>query len=87
MPTPAGPTADPPQAGGLQAQPTVPESIIAAELRLIPGLELAPDVCAGGGSWYSRTLGLLEPGARVWVNVPSKGYVGVGRVTEVADLG
>lgn len=41
-------------------------------------------VCAGGGSWYSRTLGLLEPGARVWVNVPSKGYVGVGRVTESA---
>ena len=39
-------------------------------------------IAAGGGSWYSRTLGLLEPGARVWVNVPEHGYTGVGIVTE-----
>jgi len=38
-------------------------------------------VCAGGGSWYSKTLGLLEPGDRVWVKVPGAGFVGVGRVT------
>jgi hypothetical protein len=38
-------------------------------------------VCGGGGAWYSRTLQLLEVGARVWVNVPRTGYVGVGRVT------
>lgn len=38
-------------------------------------------ICGGGGSWYSRTLQLLEPGDRVWVNVPRQGYVGVGRVT------
>ncbi|MCK4391765.1 DUF91 domain-containing protein [Candidatus Bipolaricaulota bacterium] len=39
-------------------------------------------VCASGGSWYTRTLGLLEKGGRVWVNVPGQGYVGVGIVTE-----
>jgi hypothetical protein len=39
-------------------------------------------VAAGGGSWYSKTLGLLEPGARIWANVPGRGYVGVGTVTE-----
>ncbi|WP_312272161.1 endonuclease NucS domain-containing protein [Pseudomonas sp.] len=38
-------------------------------------------ICGGGGSWYSRTLQLLEPGNRVWVNVPKQGYVGVGQVT------
>ena len=37
---------------------------------------------AGGGHWYSGTLAMLEPGHRVWVNVPGKGYVGVGIVTE-----
>ncbi len=37
---------------------------------------------AGGGSWYSKTLAMLEPGARVWVNVPGSGYVGVGTVTQ-----
>jgi hypothetical protein len=36
---------------------------------------------AGGGAWYSRTLQLLAPGDRVWVNVPGQGYVGVARVT------
>jgi hypothetical protein len=39
-------------------------------------------ISAGNGSWYSRTLGLLEPGNRIWVNVPGKGYVGVGSVLE-----
>lgn len=38
-------------------------------------------ISAGGGSWYSKTLQLLAPGDRVWVNVPGSGYVGVGRVT------
>jgi hypothetical protein len=37
-------------------------------------------VSGGGGSFYSRTLALLEPGGRVWVNVPGTGYVGVGKV-------
>ena len=37
---------------------------------------------AGGGSWYSKTLGMLEPGARIWANMPGYGYVGVGIVTE-----
>jgi len=36
-------------------------------------------ICAGGGTWYSKTLQLLNPGDRVWVNVPGYGYVGVGR--------
>ncbi|MEQ8848074.1 hypothetical protein [Botrimarina sp.] len=39
-------------------------------------------ISAGGGSWYTRTLNLLSPGDRVWVNVPKVGYVGVGRVLE-----
>lgn len=38
-------------------------------------------ICAGGGTWYSKTLQLLNPGDRIWVNVPRTGYVGVGRVT------
>lgn len=38
-------------------------------------------VVAGGGSWYSRTLQMLEPGTRIWVNVPGTGYVGVGIVS------
>ena len=37
-------------------------------------------ICGGGGVWYSRTMQLLSPGDRVWVNVPQTGYVGVGRV-------
>ena len=37
-------------------------------------------VCGGGGLWYSRTLFLLEPGDRIWVNIPKQGYVGVGQV-------
>ncbi len=39
-------------------------------------------ICAGGGSWYSNTLSLLEPGARIWVNIPGDGYVGVGLVKD-----
>jgi hypothetical protein len=39
-------------------------------------------VSAGGGRWYTRTIrNLLSPGARVFANIPSKGYVGVGEVT------
>ncbi|MBN9658776.1 MAG: DUF91 domain-containing protein [Acidobacteria bacterium] len=37
-------------------------------------------ICAGGGPWYSKTLQLLSPEDRVWVNIPSVGFVGVGRV-------
>ena len=37
-------------------------------------------ISGGGGPWYSRTLQLLNPGDRVWVNVPGYGYVGVGLV-------
>ena len=40
-------------------------------------------VSAGGGVWYSRSLSLLEPGGRVWVNIPGGvGYVGVGVVKD-----
>jgi len=38
-------------------------------------------ISGGGGAWYSRTLQLLSPGDRVWVNIPGTGYVGVGLVT------
>ena len=41
-------------------------------------------ISAGGGAWYSRTLELLEPGARIWVRIPQTGYVGVARVTGLA---
>lgn len=37
-------------------------------------------ISAGGASWYSKTLGLLQPGDRVWVKSPEHGFVGVGRV-------
>jgi hypothetical protein len=37
-------------------------------------------ICAGGGSFYTRTLQLLNPGDRVWVKAPNYGFVGVGRV-------
>ena len=33
-----------------------------------------------GGKWYTQTLNLLFPGARVFVNIPGTGYVGVGKV-------
>jgi hypothetical protein len=38
-------------------------------------------ISAGGGSWYSKTLSLLNPGDRVWVKDPAYGFIGVGRVT------
>ena len=41
-------------------------------------------ICGGGGAWYSRTLQVLRPDDRVWVNVPGAGFVGVGRVTGCA---
>jgi hypothetical protein len=37
-------------------------------------------ISAGGGEWYSRTLHILEPGGRIWVNIPQTGYTGVGIV-------
>lgn len=37
-------------------------------------------ISAGGGAWYSGTLNLLKEGDRIWVKVPGKGFVGVGRV-------
>lgn len=42
-------------------------------------------ISGGGGAWYSRTLKLLAPGDRVWVNMPKRGYVGVGQVLEAAQ--
>lgn len=39
-------------------------------------------ISAGGGTWYTKTLHMLEVGNRVWVNVPARGYVGVGIVKE-----
>ena len=41
-------------------------------------------ICAGGGTWYSRTLNQLSIGDRVWVNIPGTGYVGVGTVSDTA---
>jgi hypothetical protein len=37
-------------------------------------------ISAGGKGWFTRTLNVLEPGARVWVNRPGYGYVGVGEI-------
>ena len=39
-------------------------------------------ISAGHGEWYSKTLGMLSSGDRVWVNIPHTGYVGVGIFTE-----
>ncbi|WP_260869532.1 (deoxy)nucleoside triphosphate pyrophosphohydrolase [Paenibacillus sp. Y412MC10] len=39
-------------------------------------------ISAGQGKWYSNTLNLLKPGARVFVCIPKVGYVGVGIVTD-----
>ncbi|MDQ0679736.1 hypothetical protein QFZ30_003118 [Arthrobacter pascens] len=41
-------------------------------------------VSAGGADWYSRTLKSLPVGARVFVHVPKRGYVGVGTVVGLA---
>ncbi|WP_454149332.1 hypothetical protein [Microbacterium lacticum] len=37
-------------------------------------------VSAGGGKFYSQTIRALPEGARIWVNIPQTGYVGVGTV-------
>ena len=39
-------------------------------------------IVAGGGSWYSKTLAMLEPGVRVWVNLQGSGYIGVCEVEQ-----
>jgi hypothetical protein len=39
-------------------------------------------VSGGGGRWFSKTLELLYPGARVFALIPGSGYVGVGIVRE-----
>jgi hypothetical protein len=41
-------------------------------------------VSGGQGRWYSQTLNMLFPDARVFVHIPGTGYVGVGIVTEEA---
>lgn len=42
-------------------------------------------ISAGGGTWYTQTLKMLSPGDRVWVNIPKKGYVGVGVVEQAVQ--
>lgn len=42
-------------------------------------------VSAGGGLWFSRTLEQLFPGARIFVCIPKRGYVGVGIVKETSQ--
>lgn len=42
-------------------------------------------ISAGGDTWYSQTLKLLSPVDRVWVNIPKKGYVGVGVVKQAVQ--
>jgi hypothetical protein len=37
-------------------------------------------ISAGGGTWFSNSLRLLNVGDRVWVKAPGYGFVGVGRV-------
>jgi hypothetical protein len=39
-------------------------------------------VSGSGGRWYTQTLDLLFAGARVFVNIPKRGYVGVGTVRD-----
>ncbi|WP_239111590.1 hypothetical protein [Phycicoccus sonneratiae] len=36
-------------------------------------------VSAGGGRFYTQSIRALPEGARIWVNIPGTGYVGVGR--------
>jgi hypothetical protein len=38
-------------------------------------------ISGGHGTFYTKTLSMLSAGCRVWVNVPGRGYVGVGEVT------
>lgn len=44
-------------------------------------------ISAGGGAWYSKTLQILKPDDRIWVNVPGYGYAGVGKVAGYARAG
>ena len=39
-------------------------------------------VSGGGGPHYSGTLKMLSPKDRTWVNLPGKGYAGIGMITE-----
>jgi hypothetical protein len=39
-------------------------------------------ISGGGAKWYSQSLNALEPGHRVFVHIPQKGFVGVGEVHE-----
>lgn len=39
-------------------------------------------ITGSGGKWYTQCLDNLFVGARVFVNIPKKGFVGVGVVTE-----
>jgi hypothetical protein len=41
-------------------------------------------ISGGGGRWYTQTLEHLFPGARVFVNIPGDGYVGVGTVSDTS---
>lgn len=41
-------------------------------------------ISGGGKRWFNRTLLKLEVGDRVWVNIPGRGYVGVGNVIDTA---
>ena len=43
-------------------------------------------VSAGGGSRYTGPMSKLEPGNRIWINMPKIGYVGVGIVKERSIL-
>jgi hypothetical protein len=42
-------------------------------------------VSARGGPWYTGTLKKLPIGGRVFVNLPGRGYVGIGTVTGKAE--
>lgn len=42
-------------------------------------------ISAGGGAWFSRTLEQLFVGARIFVHIPKRGYVGVGTVEETVQ--
>jgi hypothetical protein len=42
-------------------------------------------ISGGGKKWYSQSLFALQPGHQVFVHIPGRGYVGVGRVVESAQ--
>jgi hypothetical protein len=48
--------------------------------RLWPEARQYGFLSAGGGTWYTNSLNLLNPGDRIWVKAPGYGLVGVGRV-------